>query len=109
MSTSFTIEVQELSRFSNAYSLDVKWHTSIKDVKDQLHTKITCPASRMRLYHYSSAKQLRNNTTLHDMGIYESGHVFRLVMGECALCLSVTCNLLHLLSFISSPLLLFSS
>jgi hypothetical protein len=36
MSSFFTIEVQELSRFSNAYSLDVKWYTSIKDIKDQV-------------------------------------------------------------------------
>jgi hypothetical protein len=80
MSNFFSIEVQELSRFSNVYSLDVKWFTSIKDIKDQLHKLINCPPSRIRLYHFSSAKSLSNTTTLHDMGINDSGHIFLLLM-----------------------------
>ena len=77
---SFAVEVQELSRFSNVYSLNVKWFTSIKDIKDQLHKLINYPPSRMRLYHFSSAKSLSNTTTLHCLGIFENGHVLRLVM-----------------------------
>lgn len=80
MSTFFAVEVLDLSGYSNVYNLNVKWFTSIKDIKDQLRKVVNCPPNRMRLYHNSSAKSLSNNTTLHDMGIYESGHVFRLVM-----------------------------
>ena len=70
MSTFFAVEVLDLSGYSNVYNLNVKWFTSIKDIKDQLRKVVNCPPNRMRLYHNSSAKSLSNNTTLHDMGIY---------------------------------------
>ena len=34
---SFQLKIQELSDPNNVYSLNVRWFTSIKDIKDMLH------------------------------------------------------------------------
>jgi hypothetical protein len=79
-SSSFPLEIQELRRPGNVYKINVKWFTSIKDIKDQLHKEVNYPPSRMQLYHSSSSKGLRNQTTLHDLGITHGGFVLRLAL-----------------------------
>lgn len=76
----FSLEVQELRRPVNAHTISVRWFTSIKDIKDQLHRIINCPPARMQLYHSSRSKCLSNQTTLHDLGIDQDGYVLRLAL-----------------------------
>jgi len=79
-SSSFPLEIQELRRPGNVYKIHVKWFTSIKDIKDQLHKETNYPPSRMQIYHSSSSKSLRNQTTLHDLGIVQAGFVLHLAL-----------------------------
>lgn len=86
----FSLEVQELRKSGNAHVIFVRWFTSIKDIKDQLHKIINCPPARMQLFHSSRSKHLSNQTTLHDLGIDQNGHILRLA-------LTVTSNAQYLL------------
>ena len=76
----FSLEIQELNRPGNVYTVNVRWFTSIKDIKDQLHKSINCPLSRMQIYHSFSSKPLSNQATLHELGIFQSGSVLRLAL-----------------------------
>lgn len=80
VSSVFPLEIQELRRPENTYRIDVKYFTSIKDIKDQLQREYNFPVSRIQLYHSSSPKFLRNQTTLHDLDIKQAGHVLRLAL-----------------------------
>lgn len=80
MEIMFPIEIQDLRRASSVHTIFVKWFTSIKDIKDQLHGKYHYLPSRMHLFHTSRSRALTNNTTLHDLGIGSEGHVLRLVI-----------------------------
>lgn len=80
----FPLEIQELRRFSSVYTIFVKWFTSIKDIKDLIHQRSNIAPSKMHLFHSSSSKSLSNQTTLHDLGIYQAGHVLRLVLNIVA-------------------------
>ena len=76
----FSLEIQELRRPGNVYSISVRWFTSVKDIKDQLRKIINCSSSRMQIYHSSRSKCLSNQTTLHDLGIDQAGYVLRLAI-----------------------------
>eukprot|EP00286_Rhodomonas_abbreviata_P027793 CAMPEP_0181300574 /NCGR_PEP_ID=MMETSP1101-20121128/6961_1 /TAXON_ID=46948 /ORGANISM="Rhodomonas abbreviata, Strain Caron Lab Isolate" /LENGTH=185 /DNA_ID=CAMNT_0023405817 /DNA_START=96 /DNA_END=649 /DNA_ORIENTATION=- len=78
-SSSFPLDIQEL-RGGNVYRIDVKWFSSIKDIKDQLHKEINYPPSRMQIYHSSRTKHIKNQTTLHDLGIIQAGSILRLAL-----------------------------
>lgn len=80
----FPLEIQELRRFSSVYTIFVKWFTSIKDIKDLIHQRSNVAPSKMHLFHTSSSKALSNQSTLHDLGIYQAGHVLRLVLNIVA-------------------------
>jgi phosphatidylinositol 4-kinase type 2 len=61
--------------------LQVRSWSTIKDVKDQLRTKLQVPVSSIRLYFgplLTSGKELPNHRTLHDVGIYRSGETILL-------------------------------
>ena len=76
----FSLEIQELCRPENAYRIDVKCFTSIKDIKDQLYKELKYPQSRMKLYHSIGSKCLGNRTTLHDLNITQDGGVLLLAL-----------------------------
>lgn len=66
-------------------SLEVRWWTSVKGLKDLLNN-ISSP-SRLHLFHDSRPTELKNATTLHDLGIECDGSVLKLVVdiesGDC--------------------------
>lgn len=80
----FNLDVQELCRPCNICSISVRWFTSIKDIKDLLKLKFNAPPSRMSLFCVSNPKSLRNPTTLHDLGIEQSGHTLRIAINMTA-------------------------
>lgn len=72
----FSIDIQELRRPEITHTLQVRWYTSIKDIKDQIHKLTLVPPSKQELfYSCSSHSALRNQTTLHDLDIEKSGYV----------------------------------
>eukprot|EP01041_Mallomonas_annulata_P011140 gene11140-23281_t len=75
----FEIYVQELRNPDIVYKLQVRWWTTIKDVKDQLHKLTHRAPAKQRLFHPSEPKELRNLVTLHDVGLEESGGMLRVV------------------------------
>jgi len=78
LSTEFYIGVQELRRPERSYEFLVRWHTSIKEILDKLHSETNYPVSRMRIFHSSSSYCLKNRTTLRQLGIDKNGHVLTL-------------------------------
>lgn len=78
----FPLEIQELRGAGRSYTVYVRWHTTIKNVKDQLRNIIKgFPISRMQIFHASSTKAISNQTTLHDLGIDRAGpHALRLAL-----------------------------
>lgn len=80
MTPTFQLRIQEYRQPTIVHTLDVRWHTSIKHIKDQLRLLTNMPVSRMHLFHSSSPKTLSNSLSLHDLGIDESGHELRLAM-----------------------------
>jgi hypothetical protein len=80
LSGSFNLDVQELCRPCNKCTITVRWFTSIKDIKDLLKVKFNAPPSRMSVFCISNPKSLRNQTTLHELGIDQSGHTLRVAI-----------------------------
>jgi hypothetical protein len=78
--STFKIEVTELRNAEHVYSLDVRWFTTIKDVKDLLHRITNTLPCRQFLLHSSCPTPLRNQITLHDLGIDGPGHSLNLVV-----------------------------
>lgn len=76
--STFTIKIEELNRPENIYNLEVKWFSSIKDIKDQLNRITNTPPREQHLFHLSRATQLKNSQSLHDLGIEKDGHVLKL-------------------------------
>ena len=78
----FTLSVQELRAPHATHVLNVRWFTSIRDIKDMLH-RITGQSPRnLDLFYGTSASRLSNNMTLHDFGIEKDGYVLRLIINN---------------------------
>ena len=72
--SSFPIAILEIENPDNKHTLTVKWFYTIKDIKDLLHPIINTHVKHMQLFNPSSVISLKNNQTLHDLGIDSSGH-----------------------------------
>jgi hypothetical protein len=46
---------------------DVKWHQTVKDLKDLIHRQFQIPPSRIYLFPLHSPCQLRNTVSIHDL------------------------------------------
>ena len=60
------------------HSLQVRWHSKIKDVKDLLHISTGIPPSRQQLFQSNSSIPLSSSLTLHCLSIDRSGYTLRL-------------------------------
>jgi hypothetical protein len=54
-------------------SVNVRWYSSIKDLKDQLHALTRHPPSSQHIFHVSNPTEFRNSSTLQELGIDQSG------------------------------------
>lgn len=101
----FELQVHELraAQANGLHVLQVRWFTSIKDIKDMLHKKL-CIAPRSQDLFYGTSK-LSNSVTLHDLGIEESGRILRLATKSSSWghCHTSVENKGYLLSPSSSP------
>lgn len=80
----FLLKIQELQVQSNTYTLQVRWHSKIKDVKDLLHAITGVPPARQQLFQSNSAFHLSASLTLHDLKISETGHTLLLSIIDSA-------------------------
>ena len=75
---SFALTIQEFGDIHRSFTLNVKWFTKIKDIKDMLHKLTTCPPSSQALFLSTSSIPLSQSLTLHDLGIDRAGCTLRL-------------------------------
>ena len=93
-----TLRIQELRQESNIYSLQVRWFSRIKDVKDMLNKLLNIAPSRQDIFQTNSSIPLSSNLTMHDLGIDKSGHKLRLsvtksnVIGKNSFVLNHACE-----------------
>lgn len=78
----FTLSVQELRSPHATHTLNVRWFTSIRDIKDMLHRITGQPTRNLDLFYGTNAQRLSNNMTLHDFGIEKDGYVLRLTINN---------------------------
>ena len=78
----FTLHIQELREDSNIYSVQVRWFTKIKDVKDLLHSITRIAPSRQQLFQSNCSVPLSSSLTMHDLKISKSGHSLRLSISD---------------------------
>jgi hypothetical protein len=72
----FTLNVLELrpGRESITHSLEVRWYSKIKDIKDLLHKITGVPPSKQQIFQLNCATTLSSSLTLHDLRIEGPGH-----------------------------------
>lgn len=78
----FSIQVSEIRRPDNTYSVTVSWWTTIKALKEQLLQLTGVPPCKQHLFSSFLPMELRNTFTLHDLRIEKSGHSFSLVVDD---------------------------
>jgi len=81
----FTLSVQELRSPHATHTLNVRWFTSIRDIKDMLHRITGQPTRNLDLFYGTNAQRLSNNMTLHDFGIEKEGYVLRLTINNATI------------------------
>lgn len=69
MSNFFELQIQEIRRPEVSYRIQVRWFTTIREVKDKLHMITKYPIPNMQLFHASSSIVLSNKTTLRELGM----------------------------------------
>ena len=74
----FTLHIQELRQESNFYTIQVRWFSKIKDVKDILHSITNIAPSKQQLFQSNSSVPLSSSLTMHDLKISKSGQTLRL-------------------------------
>lgn len=72
-SSFFEIEVHEIRRPTNIHVLKIRWFTSIKEIKEELHKSTNYPTSHMQIFHSSDSTALSNKVTLRELGIGNDG------------------------------------
>ena len=82
MSKFFTLFVQDLRQDCNVHSVEVRWHSKIKDVKDLLHSITGISPSRQQLFQSNCPIPLSSSVTLHCLSIDRSGYTLRLSIIE---------------------------
>lgn len=82
MSKNFTLYIQDLRQDCNIHSVEVRWHSKIKDVKDLLHSITGISPSRQQLFQSNCPIPLSSSTTLHCLSIDKSGYTLRLSIIE---------------------------
>jgi Phosphatidylinositol 3- and 4-kinase len=82
MSKFFTLYVQDLRQDCNVHSVEVRWHSKIKDVKDLLHSITGITPSRQQLFQANCPIPLSSSVTLHCLSIDRSGYTLRLSIIE---------------------------
>lgn len=75
MFSTFSLSVQDLRNPDVIHSLQVRWYTSIKDVKDMMRKITNVLPSKQEFFYASFPKALRNQTTMHDLGFEGAGNV----------------------------------
>jgi len=75
----FSVNVSEIRRPSAQYKLDVKWWTTVRDLKEYLSTRTGEHINGHHLY-FESGTELNGDSTLHDLGINKSGVSFSLLL-----------------------------
>jgi hypothetical protein len=82
LSSTFQIEVRELRLPETCHLIQVKWFQKIKDIKDIVNKLTNIPPSKQLIFHSSCPTPLRNQITLHDLGIDGNGHSLHLAINE---------------------------
>ena len=77
-SSSFALTIQEFGDINRTFTLQVKWFTKVKDIKDMLHRLTSCLPSTQALFIANSSIPLSQTLTLHDLGIDRAGCTLRL-------------------------------
>lgn len=78
----FQLKIIHLARKSCSYSVTVKWHTSIKDLKDKLHQLSNIPPSHQLLFHGQSVVSLPNTAIINDLGFDAGSGVLYLISNQ---------------------------
>lgn len=78
----FYVRVQELQRPEVVHNVKVRWYSSIKDLKDQLHLITHEPPSTQHIFHSSNPTEFRNSSTLQSIGIDQSGFTLQVAFDD---------------------------
>jgi hypothetical protein len=78
----FLVNVQELQRPEVIHSVKVRWYSSIKDLKDQLHVITNEPPSTQHIFHPSNPTEFRNSSTLQSIGIEHDGFTLKVAFDD---------------------------
>lgn len=75
---SFTLTIHEFGDINRSFTLQCKWFTKIKEIKDMIHRITNCPPSSQALFLSTSSIPLSQTLTLHDLAIDRDGCTLRL-------------------------------
>jgi hypothetical protein len=75
----FTLDVREIHRPDTSYSLEVKWWTTVRDLKEYLSMQTGEHINGHHLF-FESGTELNGESTLHDLGIRKAGVSFSLLL-----------------------------
>ena len=78
------VRVQELQRPDAVHCVKMRWYSSIKDLKDQLHRLTGEPPSSQHIFHASNPHEFKNTSTLQELGIDHDGFVLMVAFDSSA-------------------------